>query len=599
MGNGTKIGDITVWSDSQGYHKSELYEYNKNEWGKITSSEQERVKDSIQQAYRRASFKKCNSDVFILSIKHEGETITWQAQNGNSNLQGAGGWGEVRLTDSVYTDFKVQQENEAVQREEQQNQAILDGYRAYIRALESEIVQLREMNAALDGRVTDLEGNVTMLREQLRQLQVKGAGDDARIAELEENLVEARVKLVRTIARLNEQASRARARAEADAVAIEQALEENRGNKIVIEELTRLQRQSQEARVAVENQMAKLERTHGQEVSDLRTRLARAEGSHDSADWIYVASDRQIANELSLSSINGGYHRRSRAKKDVMNMANLPYRQYDLVTVEKLLRARLDETKVGELLDSKTILPPAVSTISIDKRRSTRISNNGTTRMMMSSYYDDRDVSNIITNININLADIKNYTDTNILIPLSLQGSHAVGLLMVKQLNTDSTYKAYYLDSENNNIPQGLLEILNEHGYEVEHLPVEQQEYMNCGPEVIENFMLYTYGERFNQQEAIIRDADIIDESMNKSIIDTQVALLNLQERRSVRGQDRLVEDGNIKALLSGKNPFASVELCSTDACGNSLSSLLSSSVNSNNILTLGDEGYCQIGDII
>jgi len=390
--------------------------------------------------------------------------------------------------------------------------------------------------------------------------------------------------------RLNEQISRARTRATAAAVALEQAINENRSNQEVITRLRELQQQSQEALEAANTKIKQLESTHGEEVRELRSRLERAEGRNGGPGWIKDASDKKIANELNLGDMNGSYHRGSNTTVDVMNIVNLPYHQYDMVTVEKLLHARLEETKGGELLQKKTILPTTVDNINIDKRRNTRIRNSGTTRMMMSSYYDDRDLSNVITNIDTNLADIKNYTDTNILIPLSLEGRHAVGLLMVKQLNTDSIYKAYYLDSENNNIPQGLLEILNEHGYEVEHLPVEQQQYMNCGPEVIENFMLYTYGERFSQEEAMIRDSHIIDESMNKSIINTEIALLDLQEKRSVSGEDRLVED-----LILEKNTFASIELFSTDACGTSLSSILSSSVNSNNILTLGDEGYCQI----
>jgi hypothetical protein len=105
---------------------------------------------------------------------------------------------------------------------------------------------------------------------------------------------------------------------------------------------------------------------------------------------------------------------------------------------------------------------------------------------------------------------------------------------MVKQLNTDSTYKAYYLDSENNNIPQGLLEILNEHGYEVEHLPVEQQEYMNCGPEVIENFMLYLTGERLSQEEAIVNNSRLVQQELLSSSHEEEEAnFLNLKDSYS------------------------------------------------------------------
>lgn len=48
----------------------------------------------------------------------------------------------------------------------------------------------------------------------------------------------------------------------------------------------------------------------------------------------------------------------------------------------------------------------------------------------------------------------------------------------------------------------------------VKHLKVEQQQYSNCGPEVVENFMLYLTGERLSQEEAVPYHSELLEREL-------------------------------------------------------------------------------------
>jgi preprotein translocase subunit SecA len=100
-----------------------------------------------------------------------------------------------------------------------------------------------------------------------------------------------------------------------------------------------------------------------------------------------------------------------------------------------------------------------------------------------------------------------------ILAPISLYGKHAVGVMFVAQ-EDGSGYKAFYLDPENTTIPEGLATIFKDNGYEIEQLPTEGQKYTNCGPEVIENFMLYLTGERLSQEDAIVNNSRLVEQEL-------------------------------------------------------------------------------------
>jgi hypothetical protein len=122
-----------------------------------------------------------------------------------------------------------------------------------------------------------------------------------------------------------------------------------------------------------------------------------------------------------------------------------------------------------------------------------------------------------------NNQDMNRVTQPAILAPISLYGKHAVGVMFVAQ-EDGSGYKAFYLDPENTTIPEGLATIFNEHGYEVEQLPTEGQRYTNCGPEVIENFMLYLTGERLSQEDAIVNNSRVVEQELLSSSYDAEEA---------------------------------------------------------------------------
>jgi hypothetical protein len=118
-------------------------------------------------------------------------------------------------------------------------------------------------------------------------------------------------------------------------------------------------------------------------------------------------------------------------------------------------------------------------------------------------------------------SDVKLSTEETILVPISLYGKHAVGVMFVAQ-EDGSGYKAFYLDPENTAISEGLAVIFKEGGYKIEQLPTEGQRYTNCGPEVIENFMLYLTGERLTQEDAIIHNSMIYEQELLSATTKTE-----------------------------------------------------------------------------
>ena len=103
-----------------------------------------------------------------------------------------------------------------------------------------------------------------------------------------------------------------------------------------------------------------------------------------------------------------------------------------------------------------------------------------------------------------------------------MYSKHAVGIVFVIQ-TSNREYKAFYLDPENAAIPEGLAAIFKENGYEIEQLPTEGQRYTNCGPEVIENFMLYLTGERLSQEDAITHNSRLVEQALLSSSDTTEV----------------------------------------------------------------------------
>lgn len=140
---------------------------------------------------------------------------------------------------------------------------------------------------------------------------------------------------------------------------------------------------------------------------------------------------------------------------------------------------------------------------------------------ILPNYYSFRREDNNISQI---FLELRQRTETNVLVPLSLYDKHAVGVMFVAQ-EDGSGYKAFYLDPENTTIPEGLAAIFKDNGYQIEQLPTEGQRYTNCGPEVIENFMLYLTGERLSQEDAIVNNSRLIEQELLSSSHDAEEAI--------------------------------------------------------------------------
>jgi preprotein translocase subunit SecA len=119
-------------------------------------------------------------------------------------------------------------------------------------------------------------------------------------------------------------------------------------------------------------------------------------------------------------------------------------------------------------------------------------------------------------NIQDLVGELKNFKNSAIvLIPLNLYNNHATGIVCVinRQDNTN-TIKVHYIDPENNKMPTKLEQIFNCNDIETKQIAVGMQEYANCGPEVIENFMLYLTGERLSQDKAIPYHSLLVEQDL-------------------------------------------------------------------------------------
>ena len=70
---------------------------------------------------------------------------------------------------------------------------------------------------------------------------------------------------------------------------------------------------------------------------------------------------------------------------------------------------------------------------------------------------------------------------------------------------------------DNKHIPQELKQLITHIlGSQVDfhEMPVEEQKYANCGPEVVENFILYLTGERVSQEKAIELHSKLVENSL-------------------------------------------------------------------------------------
>jgi hypothetical protein len=122
-------------------------------------------------------------------------------------------------------------------------------------------------------------------------------------------------------------------------------------------------------------------------------------------------------------------------------------------------------------------------------------------------------VKNIISEIQETVANSENIT---ILIPYNIEDKHWVCVILEK--TKDDKIDIKYIDSENNKIPQILIEELTQNleklGYKTNYnqLDTQMQKYDNCGSEVVENFMYYLTGERFSQEDSIVQHSKLLEQ---------------------------------------------------------------------------------------
>lgn len=115
--------------------------------------------------------------------------------------------------------------------------------------------------------------------------------------------------------------------------------------------------------------------------------------------------------------------------------------------------------------------------------------------------------------------DIATKTSNILLVNLNLYGKHWVGIVIDK---TAGEVKVHYMDSEQQPIPDLLKENLVEAlivanpvlQTNITETELEPQKYSNCGPEVIENFMLYLTGQRLSQEDAVPVHALLFEDSI-------------------------------------------------------------------------------------
>lgn len=105
-----------------------------------------------------------------------------------------------------------------------------------------------------------------------------------------------------------------------------------------------------------------------------------------------------------------------------------------------------------------------------------------------------------------------------VLVPLNLNSSHWVGIVFAKQ---EGALLVTYMDSENSQIPEKLLDklmiSLAEQGYvniEFTQEGLASQISNNCGPEMVENFVLYLTGSRITQHEAVPYHSQLLERDL-------------------------------------------------------------------------------------
>ena len=132
-----------------------------------------------------------------------------------------------------------------------------------------------------------------------------------------------------------------------------------------------------------------------------------------------------------------------------------------------------------------------------------RINSLGLTGIkIMQGIYLDKDNNNLQSLISLIVTAF--HTVKTFLIPVNLYNKHATGLIV--EVNEYNVLQVKYLDPLNKPIPEELKKLFDSipgHAISLKQLIVEQQQYANCGPMVIESFIEYLTGHRIGQKETL------------------------------------------------------------------------------------------------
>lgn len=135
-----------------------------------------------------------------------------------------------------------------------------------------------------------------------------------------------------------------------------------------------------------------------------------------------------------------------------------------------------------------------------------------------------------------------------ILVPLNLFNKHAAGLMFIRE---ESGTMLYYIDPENKEIPSSLSQIFREYQLDTKELILEPQKYANCGPEVIENFMLCLTGKRLSQEEAISYHSLLVERKLlSGDALENQYSDMSINSL----SKDLTTEDMDIMELICGSS---------------------------------------------
>ncbi|AFC70032.1 preprotein translocase subunit SecA [Rickettsia amblyommatis] len=110
------------------------------------------------------------------------------------------------------------------------------------------------------------------------------------------------------------------------------------------------------------------------------------------------------------------------------------------------------------------------------------------------------------------IADLIQTKSKITLAPLNLYNKHAVGVICIK--DQGNNLQLYYLDSSNEHIPETLKQMFIDNSLQIIQLPTKQQSYANCGPELIENFILYLTGDRASEDKAIELHSKLVENEL-------------------------------------------------------------------------------------